>query len=397
MIRRFVNLIASPQYGRTGVYSLHRLDVAKHLFYPSTAEAEAANAAKDDSNGGGNCKAKPTRVGQLRRLSAPSMRFEPFAIDEDDYRISMGGVIVLQDPRGSEGRVLSISSDGDAVLYDVDSNSISTMPSLSEQRPGFKPTVVTVDGSAGDEKNNRLYMLNNHAYSHGFHVLDFNKHPRKWQALPLPPFLAEKEEPTCADVNSFAVVDGGRAIFMPFTGNGTYCFDTVSRDWYQAGDWELPFHGKAQYIPELNAWLGFSRCHPNHLCASTDLSAAINAHQEPTLRHVWEDFSLPPDEEQSIVLNRRYPSIVLEKRKWWSALPQDLVNLGAGRFCVARIFMLSRTAMVGWDERMRSYEEFAVLTGVEVIPGNDGEDGLRMVKHKSTRYVFTTDRIEWVL
>ena len=45
MIRRFVNLVAAKWASHDRcVYSLHRLDVAKHLFYPSTAEAEAANA-----------------------------------------------------------------------------------------------------------------------------------------------------------------------------------------------------------------------------------------------------------------------------------------------------------------------------------------------------------------
>jgi hypothetical protein len=45
MIRRFVNLVAEDY--TTGARSLHRLDVAKHLFYPSTARAEAASAKKN--------------------------------------------------------------------------------------------------------------------------------------------------------------------------------------------------------------------------------------------------------------------------------------------------------------------------------------------------------------
>ena len=38
--RRFVNLVAECYL--SNVCSLHRLDVSQHLFYPSTAEAEAA-------------------------------------------------------------------------------------------------------------------------------------------------------------------------------------------------------------------------------------------------------------------------------------------------------------------------------------------------------------------
>ena len=43
MIRRFVNVVAKNI--KSGMHSLHRLDVSKHLFYPSAAEAEAAAAA----------------------------------------------------------------------------------------------------------------------------------------------------------------------------------------------------------------------------------------------------------------------------------------------------------------------------------------------------------------
>jgi hypothetical protein len=40
MIRRFVNIVAENY--SSNMYSLHRLDVAKHLFYPSTTTAAQA-------------------------------------------------------------------------------------------------------------------------------------------------------------------------------------------------------------------------------------------------------------------------------------------------------------------------------------------------------------------
>jgi len=42
MIRRFVNIVAENY--RNGVYSLHRLEASKHLFYPSTPQEQAALA-----------------------------------------------------------------------------------------------------------------------------------------------------------------------------------------------------------------------------------------------------------------------------------------------------------------------------------------------------------------
>jgi len=46
MIRRFVNIVAEDY--KRGLYSLHRLDVSKHLFYPSTAQAAQANTGGGD-------------------------------------------------------------------------------------------------------------------------------------------------------------------------------------------------------------------------------------------------------------------------------------------------------------------------------------------------------------
>jgi hypothetical protein len=40
--------------------------------------------------------------------------------------------------------------------------------------------------------------------------------------------------------------------------NRTYCFDTNSHRWWHAGDWMLPFGGRAEYVPELDAWLGYT-------------------------------------------------------------------------------------------------------------------------------------------
>ncbi|TVU41742.1 hypothetical protein EJB05_15288, partial [Eragrostis curvula] len=174
---------------------------------------------------------------------------------------------------------------------------------------------------------------------------------------------------------------------MSFYRNGTYCFDTVNHEWSFVGDWELPFDGRAEYVPELGAWLGLSSGYPFDLCACTDLAAAIDAHQEPTLRHVWQDFNPPPEEDDFLTylskINRRCPPTVPRRwDDWLSNDPREMVNLGSGRFCIAKGFRVQGNVSVGLEVEIDTRERvFAVLTGVEVVRG-DSEGSLRMVKHR---------------
>ncbi|KAJ1266525.1 hypothetical protein BS78_08G158100 [Paspalum vaginatum] len=103
---------------------------------------------------------------------------------------------------------------------------------------------------------------------------------------------------------------------------GTDSFDTVTREWKRAGDWMLPFFGKAEQVPEeLNLWFGLSPCWPYHLCAA-DLSALVDVQPgapppPPTVLHTWLDLDMPKDR---------------------SPCQLDIVNLGCGRFCVVKVF-----------------------------------------------------------
>jgi hypothetical protein len=82
----------------------------------------------------------------------------------------------------------------------------------------------------------------------------------------------------------------------------------------------LPFFGKAEYVPELNLWVGLSASHPfSRLCA-LDLSAMDAAHP-PVPRHTLEYLDLPKDEVWSPTQRCTY-----------------ILNLGSGKFCVANFF-----------------------------------------------------------
>jgi hypothetical protein len=65
IIRWFVNIMAEKY--KNSVYSLHRLEVSKHLFYPSTPQEQA------NTGGGGD----PPIIERLQELPAPCLRIQP--------------------------------------------------------------------------------------------------------------------------------------------------------------------------------------------------------------------------------------------------------------------------------------------------------------------------------
>jgi hypothetical protein len=210
------------------------------------------------------------------------------------------------------------------------------------------------------------------------------------------------------DISTSTVLDGGQTICVSSSeyqfeyrseSEVTLCFDMATREWWRSGDWRLPFQGTVEYVPELGTWLGFSPDHPHHLCAA-DLSGVASAGpraEEPALQHVWEDFNPPPDKETSIVLNKRFPGIVHTTKVSWTASQLHLVNLGTSRFCIAKVFRAEETVSLSCSfDDFETTGTLTVLIGAEVVRGGQGE-GLRMIKHKSKRFVFPGNSIKWVL
>jgi hypothetical protein len=116
-------------------------------------------------------------------------------------------------------------------------------------------------------------------------------------------------------------------------------------------------------VPELKLWFGLSS-DAQHLAAAN--LSAMGAHSQPQLAagHGWEEF-LPLEQwaEQELDIDQE---------------DVQLMNLGSGRFCIARFF-------INWRESEDSCLYFAVLTGVEVVPRvlANGEVKLEMIHHKS--------------
>lgn len=175
----------------------------------------------------------------------------------------------------------------------------------------------------------------------------------QWESLSRVPL----SKPQARNMTAHAVVDGARTICVSTAAEdedaGTYCFDTVERERRRRhADWVLPFARGAEHVPDLELWLGFTPKWPHHPYATSDL-AAMDQHRDPVLQHVWEDLDMP---------------------KTWSPIRLNLINLGGGRFCVAKIFEhVCEFDQDGEEFDPRYYSpqwdtagpDFVVLTGVE--------------------------------
>ncbi|KAF8737140.1 hypothetical protein HU200_014194 [Digitaria exilis] len=133
-----------------------------------------------------------------------------------------------------------------------------------------------------------------------------------WRSLQPPPFMSEPGY-KATGVSGYAVV-GGSGILVSTGDVGTHCFDTVRGSWDKVGDWELPFYGRANFLPEYGAWVGFS-AQDNRICYLTELGASMQ--RQPELDMVWDDPTM---------------------QVYTNILKSQLVHLGSGKLCVARLF-----------------------------------------------------------
>uniref|UniRef100_A0ACD5TMP1 Uncharacterized protein n=1 Tax=Avena sativa TaxID=4498 RepID=A0ACD5TMP1_AVESA len=174
-------------------------------------------------------------------------------------------------------------------------------------------------------------------------------------ALPRPPFFHHRPV-QCTSVSSYAVV--GNIICVSLAAVGTYCFDMVSRMWSFAGDWQMPFSGKAEYVPELKLWFGVSADNHQLPCAA-NLSLVPGGHApEKQECYIWGDPNLPVD--------------------WLPDLyyPAQMVCLGSGRFCIMNYFedMVGRSSWMG-ELSDADGDPIAVFSGLEVLAGNGNDNG----------------------
>ncbi|KAK3155576.1 hypothetical protein QOZ80_2BG0205010 [Eleusine coracana subsp. coracana] len=273
---------------------------------------------------------------------------------------------------GRKKRIVAADHKCRTILCDIDMayHAVSTLPAL--HAPKISPVSIPVGDS--------LYVLKTNPVpgeEHCFEALIHGRGPESrcrpdwyWHSLPPPPYVQapcyEVDEESFEDIYGHALV-GGVHIWVSTGHAATYSFSTVANKWSKVGNWDLPFGGRAEYIPELNVSLGFS-LQDNLLCASDLAGASV-----PKLLGKWEDVVQP---QESIPLT------------------SNLVPLGSGKLFIAKFFQIRRRRYIQGDYINDSGECFAVFTGVQ-LEYSGGQ--LSMRKHKSMRYTPFCDLQHWVI
>lgn len=357
--------------GGRDMYSLSCMNISG-LFYPSTAEADAAQLKGNKAKNGTD---KPKVLESIRRLPVPSAHYQPFRPSKSDNHRSMELFALF-----GKNKILCSDANGYTSVYNTRLHCFLGMPLLKSPK-GPKRIAVYISRTAAHAKSDfeihpnvdsDVFVKPSGDHTDSLYVMDMDSdrpccfealalYPVgrwRWRPLPPPPFLSNPEYKVPDNI-AFAVVDGTKICASSAT--ATYSFDTVDRQWSKAGDWVLPIHSKAEYIPELRLWIGLSACNPYNLCAM-DLSNAImgSADVQPTVQDVRLDVDLPKD---------------------WLLKNRTLVNLGSGKFCIAKYFDSTTGKVV-------------VFTGLEVVP-SEGDLGIRVIKHRSECIV--TDSIVNIL
>ncbi|VAH42005.1 unnamed protein product [Triticum turgidum subsp. durum] len=385
--RRFVNLLVSDCQKFTS--TLRRFDLSRNqLFYPTPEEAAKHAKVVPPLTGMPNMPDlinNPSAVAVAgagaEGKNRKKMIKKPVYIRLPAATVTMKPSICTMTPYDRWGRMYCFpltetklffgDSSTRIFRFDAETHCIDTMPSL--HTPKRSPLALSIPPNpATSEKGEAgaLYIMDcilrpgsegqvqfeAIVYRRRFHCSS-----KAWHcdALPPPPFVHDLQvgnKP--ASICSYAIV-GGHTICISVRGVGTYCFDTVTREWSKAGDWLMPFHGKAEHDPGLGLWFGVS--HSNfHIPCAADISGVVRG-EEPLPEHtrIWADTDVPEG--------------------WYPHYrPAKVVRLGSGRFCVTNFFETK-----DYDCRCGLWlvdDILAVFTGIEIVlpsngNGNDNDDG----------------------
>ncbi|CAM0907557.1 unnamed protein product [Alopecurus aequalis] len=354
MNQRFVNLLVNKLRAPRPAFKLHRIDPAT-LFHRAGGSAEPTESAP-----------------------APG-RLPPAAISFDwPCHRHLGGWMDFM--AFNNNSIVAVDHEGRTLLYDCAARAVRAMPQTD------KPRSKTISFTVGDG----LYVLARDPGTppqwHRLQALVYGRPPAglvvqpeeewHWRGLGQPPFdfavhkqldpskYAPEVVANPYAITSYTVV-GGSHIWLSMVAAGTFSYDTASGVWTKAPvAAALPFSGRAEYVPELGLWFGFSR-EDEQLCAA-DLSL-----KQPVPQKLWEDS--PPPESCSLAASHLLP-------------------LGSRKLCVARVFQKTERGKL-LPSGYTKAERFAVMSGVEVSRAA-GMDSLQIIKHKSKCYSLGSDEVK---
>jgi hypothetical protein len=221
---------------------------------------------------------------------------------------------------GGEDRILFAAVDCQTALYNADLKGIAPMPK-THSRKGPNPICLSMP-QADHAVSQSLYVLDK-SRDTCFEVLARTGNDTSlstkdwcWHTLEQPPFRFDRNFELSTNMYPHSVVDSrticvsssleDEGIGSPIEGTHlfenskkcTYMYDTVSNVWREAGDWVLPFFGKAEYVPELHLWFGLTTCKPSYRLCAFDLSA-VNLVRPPMPQHACDVFDLTDERPAS--------------------------------------------------------------------------------------------------
>ncbi|XBI80939.1 hypothetical protein VPH35_089952 [Triticum aestivum] len=374
MGRKFLNMVLH-EYG-SRMYSLCRINLSTHLFYPTAKDAatahEDANARKKKKKHGGIIW--PSTISSCKRLPRTVVNFSTPPSTAAASNMRFFSLL----PELGETSVMFADPSCNSSVYDMGTKSFVLTPQSYFCKP-YDSIALSVRNlcSGGNlldhEDDHGLYVMN--SIDDSFEFFNYCKvglstYPllyNKWYWSPLPPPPSGGRPLVAA-----AVIDSSNAICAS-SKHGTYTFDVSREVWSHTGSWVLPFHRAAEYVPELGLWFGLQapgNGTPQNRLSAFDLSSSAMAESAPSSLHDWEYLDLLPEE----------------------LLPvgRALVNLGSGKFCIATHCRKDRSALQEEDE----LENIRSLGGNGVVRC---ADGLQLIHHKSQRYNIENVRIHCVL
>ena len=300
MSRRFVHLVVNHNIRGWQAYKLCLIDPSR-FFYPM----KPSNGSAGDSTAREEFQLPPeamTFYGPCCQKGRGYMDFMPLG-------------------QGNNKSIIGLDRKCRTIHCDAASLAVGAMPAA------HAPKILPISVPVGDS----LYVLQRNLAPwdhHCFEALIYGEGPESrffpdwyWHSLPPPPHVNDssydeslEEDYTPNEIDGHALI-GGLHIWVSTTKHAaTYSFSTVTGTWSKVANWAMPFSGRAEYVPELNLWLGFSS-RDNQLCA-TDLAAAT-ALQPPEVIGQWDDVAQPEE---------------------WIPVTSNIVPLGSGKMFIAKFF-----------------------------------------------------------
>jgi len=263
--RRYLYLVVD-EWGQ-GAYPLRRID-SSTLFFSRNQVKEAATAAAAFTI-------------EETPLPRPQLSFTPSL-----HRGNLKFIGLFGNGR-KKSHLAALEYGGVSHIYDVEHRTMQEIASPNECQfcdpvaLAVAESLYVMDREPIPGRNCSFEVLNN--------VLCKTNDDSSWHCLQPLPFVLEPGYER-RFIESYTTSDGGSNILISTPGVGTYSLDVASGSWRKAGDWELPFRGRADFFPEYGVWLGFSS-QDNLLCCSSDITAAVL--EGAPLDMVWEDLNPP--------------------------------------------------------------------------------------------------------